>query len=84
MAGPDIDVGATVTGGLTDIAPTILHAFDLPVPAHVDGDVLDVFAEDSPVSRRDVRVGEERYRNRERVDTVDGSAADRLRNLGYL
>lgn len=84
MTGPDIDGEAPITGGLTDIAPTILHAFDLPVPAHVDGDVLDVFAEDSPVSSRDVRVGEERYRNRERVDAVDGSATDRLRNLGYL
>jgi len=84
MTGPDIDAEATVTGGLVDIAPTILHAFDLPVPAHVDGHVLDVFAHDSPVFTRDVRTGEERYRNREPVDTVDGDAADRLRNLGYL
>lgn len=84
MTGPDIDEEAGVTGTLVDIAPTILHAFNLPVPAHMDGEVLDMFATDSPVSDREIRVGEERYRDRDQIDSVDESTQDRLRNLGYL
>ena len=40
-AGPDIQRGTAETVHLYDIAPTILHLFDIPVPADMDGRVRE-------------------------------------------
>ena len=45
--GPGIEQGTVLEGArLIDVPPTILHAMELPVPSHMDGQVLtEVFAE---------------------------------------
>jgi arylsulfatase A-like enzyme len=40
-AGPDIRPGAVEIVHLCDIAPTILHLFNVPVPADMDGRVRE-------------------------------------------
>ena len=36
-----------------DIAPTVLHIFEVPIPANIDGIVLrEIFKEDSPLAKR--------------------------------
>lgn len=42
MSGPGVQPGQTVTGAaIQDLAPTILHTMGLPVPADMDGRVLE-------------------------------------------
>lgn len=46
MAGPDVAAGIDLGECSTmDLAPTMLHALRLPVPAHMHGRVLDAFRE---------------------------------------
>lgn len=57
--GPDIKSTGTELKNLKiyDLAPTILHMFDLPIPADIDGRVLkEIFREDSDVSLRQVKI----------------------------
>jgi predicted AlkP superfamily phosphohydrolase/phosphomutase len=45
--GPDIVRGAAVRANIVDVAPTILYALGLPIPAGMDGVVLqDIFSQD--------------------------------------
>jgi len=85
MAGPQVRAGARLEHAhLLDVAPTVLHALGLPIPADMDGRVLEeVFA---------VRQ-EQRHEAASAVTIATGaplSAAEeedmksRLRNLGYL
>jgi len=56
-AGPDIDCKGYLNGKLSllDVAPTILHLSELPVPEDMDGRVLtEIFREDSKPARRKV------------------------------
>lgn len=91
-AGPAIRANHTVADAeIIDLAPTILHLLDLPVPADMDGKVLTSiftpeFARQSPVrasgqSAPAVSVaaagGDYSAEDEELI-------ADRLRNLGYL
>jgi len=88
-AGPD--VGADVTfeeqPHIYDVAPTILHAFDRPVPDHVDGRVLtELFARDSGPASRAVETAPgalEDVEVRSKISDQE-QMRDRLEDLGYL
>ncbi len=86
-AGPSIDPGATLRGArVVDVAPTLLHGIDEPVPDNADGRVLfDAFDRDSgpattKVSRRNVT----RSAAGEEVDDDFSEVEDRLKGLGYM
>ncbi|MFC3958314.1 alkaline phosphatase family protein [Halovivax cerinus] len=85
--GEAMDAGATLRGArVVDVAPTILHALDEPVPASADGRVLfDAFDRGSQPASTKVR------RHDVSAPETDGSVDDdfsdvetRLRGLGYM
>jgi predicted AlkP superfamily phosphohydrolase/phosphomutase len=85
--GPGIEAGSRPTdASATDLAPTLLHLLDRPVPSHADGDVLqDVLAAGSPAARRAVRTADyDAGEPREEVDDDFDDVEDRLRGLGYM
>jgi len=74
--GPDIKEGVKLgEADITDIVPTILHLFGLPVPEDMDGKVLkDIFKEESEIAQRPIvyqkpKWAEER-RIRERISKL--------------
>jgi predicted AlkP superfamily phosphohydrolase/phosphomutase len=84
--GPGIRPGAVEGARIADLAPTILHAFGLPVPEDMDGRVLDtLLAEQRPVAfaaapQDGVAAGGgPAYTDQESEDV-----AERLRALGYM
>lgn len=77
--GPSFEPGAITDASLVDLAPTILHAFELPVPEDIDGDVLDVFADAREVRRTDELAAAGSFAEGE-LEGVE----ERLRGLGYL
>ncbi len=84
--GPSIDPGSRIRGArVVDVAPTLLHALDEPVPETADGRVLfDAFDTDSNPSTTKVR---RTALTREKQDAVDddfGDVEDRLKGLGYM
>ncbi|MEX2707423.1 MAG: alkaline phosphatase family protein [Candidatus Freyrarchaeum guaymaensis] len=54
--GPDIKEGGRVENAkIYDLAPTILHMFQVPIPRDMDGRVLtEIFREDSEIARRQI------------------------------
>lgn len=84
--GPWIDPDASIPQlQITDIAPTILHLLNQPVPGKMDGQVRsDLFQVGTPVADRQVRWTDwEQPDNREFEDFA-GHVRDRLSDLGYL
>jgi predicted AlkP superfamily phosphohydrolase/phosphomutase len=87
-AGPDIKPLAHQAGmRLIDVAPTVLHLLDCPIPQDMDGFVL----EDILSSSRKPTIDQEtNQRNDKPVDSKELSEEeeqemiDRLKNLGYL
>jgi len=81
--GPDIRPGELDKISIKDIAPTVLHLNGLAVPTDMEGDVLDIFTEDSEIDITGVE-------KREPLDVGDRSAGgsgeveQRLEDLGYL
>jgi len=56
--GPDIrDTGESIgRARIIDLAPTILHMFDLEIPQDMDGKVLiSIFKPDSTIARRSIK-----------------------------
>lgn len=55
--GPGIKKGIEIEGAkIYDLAPTILHIFDIPIPKDMDGRVLkEIFEEDSVLARGEIR-----------------------------
>ncbi len=93
--GPGIRSGNVVRGArIIDLAPTILHLLDVPVPEDMDGRVLDeIFTDDAPApaARLTAVAAAERELVPAGADDGDGySAADeekvaeRLKSLGYM
>jgi len=78
----------TARRDIYDIAPTVLHAMNMPVPDDVDGRVMvDIFRDDSACRKRDIRYS--RSKPAKERETGAGSEKDavileRLKNLGYL
>lgn len=85
--GPGIHQGEHISSAeIIDLAPTILHLLDVPVPEDMDGRVLtELF--DEPVDGPPKRVARERVEAGDAAPlTADEEAEllERLRNLGYL
>ena len=71
--GPDIAAGARVEGaGVTDVAPTVMHAAGEPVPEHMDGRVLEEAFD--PASDAGQRAVETADYGADRSGSVDPSA----------
>ncbi|MHC1635950.1 MAG: alkaline phosphatase family protein [Candidatus Methanospirareceae archaeon] len=71
--GPDVHKGKIINAKIYDIAPTILHIFDVPIPRDMDGRVLkEIFKEDSELAKKPIRYEEDREKEkvRERIKTL--------------
>jgi hypothetical protein len=90
-SGPDFGRGATTDGArLIDLAPTVMHMLDVPVPDDTDGRVLaSLFAASSPPAERAIRYQDAR-RAQPAEHEVEFTPEDqetieqRLRALGYI
>jgi predicted AlkP superfamily phosphohydrolase/phosphomutase/tetratricopeptide (TPR) repeat protein len=90
-AGPNIKKNEKIFGlGLVDVAPTILHMFDLPIGKDMDGKIaLDIFEEVKPpkfIDSWETVVGDfgehQNYENNDQLD--DQEAMQQLIDLGYI
>jgi predicted AlkP superfamily phosphohydrolase/phosphomutase len=88
-AGPAFRQGGAATGArIIDLAPTILHLLDQPVPSNMDGRVLENnlspdFLEARPVRFVQVEEGEA-TKETALSDEETAEIEERLRALGYL
>lgn len=86
-AGPDIAPGTITGASLLDIAPTVHHYFDLPIPITYDGSVLEtVFRTDSEFRHRDLSYFDNspEQENQALSNTEREGIEDRLEEMGYL
>jgi predicted AlkP superfamily phosphohydrolase/phosphomutase len=89
MAGAGVRAGTHLDGAsILDLAPTILHAMDVPVPDELDGRVLrEAFDEASPLTRPVVRSQSEVYKEHlpgaEPPDDDMAAVQEKLRGWGY-
>lgn len=84
-SGPQIAAGAKIASpSLIDIAPTVLHLLDLPIPSDMDGRVLSEML----VGARSVVVGGSAELERTRGEAYSEDEAqevlERLQDLGYI
>lgn len=90
--GPDVKNGTRIKGAnVYDIAPTILHIFNIAVPEDMDGKVLkEIFTPESELARREIRYhaaagSRAEEKERERVSPEEEEKVKkRLRSLGYI
>ncbi len=89
--GSEVRPGAQVDGAnIIDVAPTILHLLDVPVPSHIDGRVLEEILTEEHAGRHPVRKVNDA--ETPRADGPDGTytaedevaISERLRALGYI
>lgn len=85
-AGHGIRPGHIIGARLMDLAPTILHAMGLPVPADMDGVVLkELLTSDRPVQHVATGDGDaEPSPSFDYTEAEQKEVAERLRQLGYL
>lgn len=90
-SGPGIRPGSTIKGAtIYDIAPTLLHALNLPIPKDMDGRVLTDLFVDSIAKRPDAQI--DTYDSPDQAatpeeqlpDDVDDQVLEHLRSLGYI
>jgi predicted AlkP superfamily phosphohydrolase/phosphomutase len=90
MNGPGVRQGRSVEGAvIQDIAPTILHTMGLPVPADMDGRVLDnafieEYMESFPVDIGTPAAADEDLDWTGYTEEGEKEIMDRLEGLGYL
>lgn len=87
--GPGIKKGATVSRAeIIDVAPTILYLLGLPVPADMDGQVLEGIFEEGALEERPVAfegATQAAERPRHQFSPAEQEAIEeRLKGLGYL
>ncbi|HEY53822.1 MAG TPA: hypothetical protein G4N94_10225 [Caldilineae bacterium] len=84
--GPGIPVGRIKHARLLDMAPTILHALDLPLPPGLDGDVLPFWSESQEIKWLDSDESPAPGSTTDHaLDNEEAAAVEqRLRSLGYL
>ena len=86
--GPGIASGTHLDGAnIVDVAPTVLQLMQLPIPAHMDGRVLnEIFRERPAESQRElVAAAPNAYADDDAYSAEDEEAVkERLRQLGYL
>jgi len=85
-SGPGIPVGRIDDARLLDIAPTILHTLDLPIPRDLDGSVLPLWGQPKETKWLDADKAPESNPGAAATLSAEESAAieDRLKSLGYL
>mgnify|MGYP000247526483 CR=1 FL=1 len=78
--GPDIRNGFEAKGlKIYDIAPTILHMFNAPIPKNVDGRVLtEIFKPESKIAKRKPKYMDESFKERTRAKIKE------LKKLGKI
>ena len=90
MNGPGVRRGGTIEGAsIQDIAPTVLHTMELPVPGDMDGRVIDSAFEDEYMASFPVEIGDpslsaERDTGSGYSEEGEKEIMDRLEGLGYL
>jgi predicted AlkP superfamily phosphohydrolase/phosphomutase len=89
MSGKGVKRGSAIEGaGIQDLAPTILYAMGSPIPADMDGKVLDeVFTEEFKAQTPLMKGGEASTRKLEEFgysEDAEEEIKERLRGLGYL
>jgi predicted AlkP superfamily phosphohydrolase/phosphomutase len=90
VSGPGVRSGATVEGAaIQDVAPTVLHTMDLPVPADMDGRVIaDAFTEaymtSRPVIIAEPAEPDEASPRSDYSEEGEKEIMERLEGLGYL
>lgn len=53
--GPDIKENVNINAQIIDLAPTILHMFNTPIPKDMDGSVLkEIFKDNSPIAKEQI------------------------------
>lgn len=88
--GPWVRQGKTLHGAqIVDLAPTVLHYLQMPVPAEMDGKVLDIF-DPAFIEARPVQYVNRRTTGASPLDDAGLSAEEEeqiklhLERLGYL
>jgi predicted AlkP superfamily phosphohydrolase/phosphomutase len=70
---------------ILDIAPTLCHMYDLPIPEEMDGQVCSaVFSEESTAATREPQWESIKTEYMNRRAEFNNDAKDRLTDLGYL
>lgn len=72
---------------IMDLAPTILHYFNAPIPEQVDGKIMfDIFAKDSPMQKSMPKFEPLIYRETglPQFAEADDEVRKRLEGLGYI
>jgi len=86
--GPEIRKGQQLRlSGIIDIAPTLLHILEIPIPQDMDGKVLrDLFEPDSPIAQRKIQwvAPSERESSVAQEHVLDHTVRKQLEDLGYL
>jgi len=83
--GPGIKKGQRVDARIYDIAPTILHIFDLPIPNDMDGRVLtEIFEEDSEFAKRKPKYVDPSYYDKKQEDEKLKQAIKNLKLKGKI
>lgn len=89
--GPGIRAGAEVNAQITDVAPTALYAMGLPIPAHMEGQVLTRLFTDGYLGGHQVVRTEQPLAGLSAAPRAPALSAEdaeavksRLRDLGYL
>ncbi|MFB6225476.1 MAG: nucleotide pyrophosphatase, partial [Candidatus Paceibacteria bacterium] len=85
-SGPDISSGELSEISILDLAPTILHLQDSPIPEYMEGEVLEsVFSKESPPAKREPRFENyPLYKNGTHRRRTSDELQNRLADLGYL
>lgn len=86
LSGPAIQPGRITGAHIGDLAPTILHGFGLPVPARMDGSVLQSVFRDRRQVVRSPSSGMGKHQDGDTAysEIEESEMAERLRALGYI
>lgn len=88
LHGEGIAPGQSINGHIIDIAPTVLHALDLPIPAHIDGKVLTTAYTPDYLAAHPIQTASAAQTTSAPTDVYsdeeEASVMQRLRELGYI
>ncbi|MCP4153406.1 MAG: hypothetical protein GY757_37105 [bacterium] len=86
--GPGVKQEHTISAScLEDIAPTVLHYFGIPIPPHIEGDVLPLFQQKIKPFRPPMNFDNFRQnpnQNHRYTQAEQETVTERLTGLGYL